>query len=106
MKVLKLPDSIEPNKLLESKIRKENSICPFCGETKIYDLFTFVKEGIWDTSGVECVSDGIVGMERYGVEKPFWKHLFSKPQWWKTLEFKCHTCGAKWKTDEFPAIKY
>lgn len=97
MKITKFPDKCEPNKLLKDKIKNMYMTCPCCGENKKYDFFD--KKHI----GVECY---LFYPTRYGKQKPWYKHMFDRSRYWNKLLFECHTCGAKWESEEFPEIEY
>lgn len=103
MKIIEKPYADVINKMLLGKIADINSICPFCEEDRKFDFMQWCKCGVHKNEkyGVELRHDEI----RYGHQKPWYKHLFEKSQYWKTLVFKCHTCGAKWESDEFPFYK-
>ena len=101
MKITKLPDKCEPNKLLKEKIKNMYMTCPCCGENRECDIFDDIKNNRKHI-GVECYS---FYPARYGIQKPWHKHLFDKRTWWTTMIFECHTCGAKWESEEFPEIE-
>lgn len=107
MKITKLPDKYEPNKILKEKVIEKCRICPCCGESKLctlQDELDAINEGK-KISGVTQFLGG-VAIRRFGFQKPWYKHILQGKKWWNTLEFECETCGARWESDEFPDIEY
>ena len=84
MKITKLPDVIDPSKLIQEEVRKRNNICPFCK-----------RRGLW---GGELRST----KSWYGKQNHKLKSLFQKSHYWKIDYYKCYSCGAEWETDPYP----
>lgn len=104
MKITKLPNKIDPNKMIEEEIDKNNSICPMCGEHAEYQFDRLYGGG----SGIERVpiTTSWYG-KQYEDERPleafkFWKENHH----WKRNHYECHTCGCKWMSDAFPTDIY
>lgn len=51
IKITKLPDILNPNKIAEDKILEKYGTCPFCGEKREYDH----RNG-WDSPSVSRYS--------------------------------------------------
>lgn len=97
MKITRVPTS--PDLQILQKVRSENNICPFCGESrKSYSI----DNGI---SGGDIVHKKLVSAE---TNQPWYKCMFSgqkaKVMWY--LKFTCRSCGAKWESDEYPMPDY
>ena len=92
MKITKIPDSIDPNKLIVKRVDEKLRKCPFCGENRDY----------WDDlHGVMISHHSWYGREHENTESIFlWP--FGKKRLWQISEFKCYTCGAEWKSDPYP----
>ena len=98
MKVTKLPDSLDPNKLIEKKIREKcGTKCPFCGETQKYRHLPMVKAGEPFERGIRESS-----REYWGRPDKSIFSFFKDPYLWKVLVYTCYTCGASWESEPFP----
>ena len=105
IKITKLPNIINPNTILEDKIKKRyGSKCPFCGETR--SIWDFSKSEEFMTKGLRI---GGVCKTWYGrkdeIDKPISfnpKYWFQKKHHWKILCCRCYTCGAAWDTPPYP----
>lgn len=78
MKIVKLPDKINPNHILKEKIDEINSVCPFCGESGInaYSFRTYFKR---------------LPQDKF----KFWKKRLH-------LRIDSWNCGGEWETDPYP----
>lgn len=105
--VVKFPDSIDADIMLENVISNKNMTCPFCGETKEYTFMDYLKP-YNERSGVE---DTGICTSWYGrhdePDFPSLRHFIysifhpEKYHHWKQKHFECHTCGARWKSEPF-----
>lgn len=98
IKIIKLPDILNPNKIAEDKILEKYGTCPFCGEKREYDH----RNGL-NSPGVSRYSIDWHGKynERDGgifACVRFWE----KSRRWKYIKFTCYTCGAKWESPTYP----
>ena len=88
--VTELPDSINPNKIIQQKMKEKYGTCPFCGETKTF------WEGCKGTGRQTGIMPMITRLyKNYGG-------LFSKKIYSQKDTYICHTCGAKWETPYYP----
>lgn len=103
MKVIKLPDFCNPNHSIVRKVIEDNCTCPFCGHvhesSEGFGGSLFLKNERLDHVISRVIGHGF---KRYGIGKPWYKHLFDKPCYWFTLEFICSHCKGEWETDEYP----
>lgn len=110
MKLTKLPDSCDPNLLIQEKNRAIYSICPCCGESRkdIYCLMDKLEKGEYGWPG-----DLYGGVERinyvpskgwYGPAKGDWLGwvIPGRKHRWRIDCYRCHTCGAEWESDPYP----
>lgn len=81
MKITKLPDDLDVNKILANKILKLNGNCPFCGEH------------------VGVRYHGIGEYRKYSGK---WWHLWESAHYMVKYEFECCSCGCTWESDWFP----
>ena len=106
IKVVRLPKSLDVNKMTEDIVREQNSTCPFCKETRKW-ANDFYRSKNAENVGVEECTFGTPWSSWYGKRDEYendWAFLrFWEPDHhWKRLQFECHTCGAKWMSDAFP----
>lgn len=83
----------DPNQMLRKQVKEKYCKCPFCDESKL--VRTLGGNGVYHQ----------MHYGRYGKPRPLWKNLFVKKTQWYFYTFKCNSCGAEWKTEEFPEIK-
>lgn len=100
MRITKLPCAIDPNVLMREEIQKRNSVCPFCGETEKYNVFS--DKGV--TKGMRCKT--WYG-NKYEGDHPFIGFFaFWEPNYhWSIDLYSCHTCGAEWEGEPYPKIE-
>lgn len=84
MKIIKLPDALDPKVLEKQNALKGCDKCPCCGETR--QLFFSEKEG----------TKGIAG----GLERTWRKGIFNIKIYYSTV-FTCYTCGAQWESEPY-----
>lgn len=97
MKLTELPRCCEPNYQMMKRIKEDNKICPCCGEDRTFGFENGKMYGVF-LGGFPC--------KEIKRQKPWYKHIFSKPKTWWHLEFECYTCGARWESEEYPYIEY
>ena len=107
--ITKLPDCIDPNKIIEKKINEEyGKCCPYCGESR---KFKFDREkgkyiGIDVTNKTNWYgkqyeySPGKLSANWLFFTPP--KYWFEKKRHWEIKEFKCHNCRTEWSTPAYP----
>ena len=89
MRITKLPDDLDPNKLIADGVLEKDHKCPFCGEDRDY---TTAGHGVY--SGLSLVW--------FGKRCRKFKWLPFGNRNWREIYFFCHSCGAKWKSHPFP----
>ena len=55
IRITKFPDTADPNKIIQRKVREQNSVCPFCGEKRREDLLenngnVGIRNSVWGRS--------------------------------------------------------
>ena len=97
MKVTKLPDSLDPNKLIEKKIREKcGTKCPFCGETKKWHPIMMTAAG-QPVQGLRESYFDYIGRQDKSISS-----FFKERYVWRVLKYTCYTCGASWESEPFP----
>lgn len=102
IRITKLPDAADPNKIIQRKVREQNSICPFCGEKRREDLF--------ENNGNVGIRNSVWGRSWYGKhdekEHPFRSifRFWEKDQSWSTNYYHCNACGGEWESEPYPQI--
>lgn len=81
MKITKLPDDLDVNKILAQKIFEQNGKCPFCGEI---DYIIYCSESDYRTYSGK------------------WYRFWEKKHKMKKYKFECGECGGEWESDWFP----
>ena len=84
--VTELPDKINPNKIIQQKMKEKYGTCPFCGESRT----------VWE------VRNQVAGVTNSFIRLHKSYSLFSKPLWSQKDCYSCCTCGAKWETPYYP----
>lgn len=94
--ITRVPDSINPNKLIMEAMDKKYGVCPFCGEYRRADLIVcHNKLGIR-----KLASESWYGKQRKSL---LWFLKFWEPNHvWRIDRWECKTCGAEWKSEPFP----
>lgn len=87
--ITRLPNYMDPNALIREKMHKKYMLCPFCGETKEYDL-------MYNGNGISMFTHVNRKFKRLD------KKIFSKRHYCIKDAFKCRTCGAEWETPYYP----
>lgn len=98
IKITRLPDILDPNKIADEKIQEKYGTCPFCGEKRKYNW----RNG-WVSPGVEAITDDWYG-KHDEMDKGLlvWLRFWEKNIYWKRMRFRCYTCGAKWESPPYP----
>lgn len=97
IKITKLPDILNPNKIAEKKIFEKYGICPFCGEKERFGCDNSRgSKGVWDWETTWY------GKHDKNNNKFSWLRFWEKNIIWKCKKFECHTCGAKWESPPYP----
>ena len=94
-KVTKLPDSMNPNKLIMEAMEEKYGICPFCGENRRVDFLANIDKAVRKDRSESW----------YGTRKEsfFSNFKFWEPSHhWRIDKWKCKTCGAEWESEPFP----
>lgn len=89
MKITKLPDGLDPNKLIADAVLERNRRCPFCGEDRDY---TTAGQGVY--SGLSLMW--------FGKKSRKFEWIPFGDRNWREIHFVCYSCGAKWKSAPFP----
>ena len=99
IKITRLPDMLNPNKMMEEKIFRTYGVCPFCGENKEWDF----RNG-FDSNGVEIlpIVDSWYGKHNESGSIFSLFNFREKDMYWKRDHFECHTCGTQWKSPPYP----
>ncbi len=111
--IVKLPDEIDPNNILKSKIKEYGSKCPYCGETNHFENYNGKPKGIEEKRdkswyGRQYEYSPTKDYDNmYWTDYPNWrivplKYLKEKKRFWKIKTFKCYTCGTVWSTPAYP----
>lgn len=82
IKITKLPDELNPNKMLREAIYKKYGKCPYCGSTET-------------SAGLTCHHDYI---RLNGKWWQIWKPL----TWCEKKSFKCSKCSMEWESPWYP----
>lgn len=88
--ILKLPDEIDPNKMLRELVWENYGVsCPYCNEKLKVN-----KENKFDSI---CIKP------RFGYAKniSIWKKFFQKEQNWERQCYTCYKCGLVWESPEY-----
>lgn len=101
VKITKLPETINPNKILREKMAERYSVCPFCGETEKcknpYDIWKS-RSGIHQNMPKSW--HGKRNEDNMFSVFKFWE----RSRYWKIDQYKCYTCGAEWESEPYPYI--
>lgn len=90
-KITKLPDDLDPFLITCRKIKEKYMVCPFCGETRPVEWMTELDYG------VSCFLSWTVRYKRL-YKWRFWEKEYP----FSHYVYRCHSCGAGWKSEEFP----
>lgn len=102
IKIVKLPHEADPNKIIQKKVREQNSVCPFCGEKR--------REDLLENTGNVGIRNSVFGQHWYGKhdgrEHPFLSffRFWEKDQSWSTSYYHCNACGGAWESEPYPLI--
>ena len=104
IKIVKLPDAADPNKIIRKKVDEQNSVCPFCGEKR--------RENLLENKNGVGIRYTLLGYHWYGkhdeMEHPFLSmfRFWEKDQFWKTNLYICNACGGEWHSEPYPKYEY
>ena len=87
IKITRLPNNMNPNKIIENKIQDKYAKCPFCG-TNHLSLFYGISFTTIDWYG------------KYNNEQ--WWKFWEPNRHWKQYHYTCAKCGAAWESEIFP----
>lgn len=98
--ITKLPNDIDPQRIIEKTVYEKYHICPFCGENRSYEM-RHVNGRLMDT-GVRQKSypDYYYGLPRDG--KFWWLKFWRKRHRWRKDKYQCFNCGAEWESEWYP----
>ena len=97
-KVTRLPNELNPNKMILEFMDKKYSVCPFCGENRRIsnvEFYIYNHEGINKTRS----------MSWYGHKSnSFWSmfKFWEKKYHWRVDYWSCNACGAEWESEPYP----
>lgn len=97
IKITRLPDILNPNKIVEEKIREKYGTCPFCGKKKNFNY----RNGL-NSQGVSEHDISWYGKHDANENEFSLLRFWEKNTFWKCKKFECHTCGAKWQSPSYP----
>lgn len=83
IKIIRLPDKCDPNKIMRERIEEMYRACPFCNNEG-----EILRTTSW-----------------YGKDhtKSWFRRLFDKRNRWRIDHYYCDVCGAAWDTPAYPA---
>lgn len=124
MRIVKMPDRFDIDKIVSERIDKVYQKCPFCYEEAINKTY---DEEYADKFARECVCKQIeakingdfyrkfISKEEYvysfdsprdfscySKTKPIEKGLFKKRYYFVHKEYECKRCHAKWHSEDYP----
>ena len=109
IKIVKLPDHINPDKLIEDEVLRRFEYCPFCNAAREdghgLPTIQFYEYESWYGYyyGYDEFSFGY-----HGIKVGFWKKLIDflnpkeKKRHWAIIKFHCRNCNAEWFSPPFP----
>lgn len=103
--ITKLPDKIDPNKIMMDEIDKRYRRCPCCGETRF-----FPTDNVNDGWIVKLYRSWYGKQHEYSPGKAYpnfflfipIKYLFEKSRHWRINSYSCTGCGTRWDSIAFP----
>ena len=94
--VTRLPNNMNPNRMILEIMDHKYSACPFCGEDRRIDNVAFNNnKGISKNRSVSW----------YGHKNDsFWSRFkfWEKKYHWRIDYWSCNACGAEWKSEPYP----
>lgn len=122
MRIVKIPDKFDIDRIVSERIDKVYQKCPFCYEEAINKTHDekyadeFAREYV--RKQIEAEIDGkfyrkFISKEEYSYEspssfscysktKPIEKGLFKKRYYFVHKEYECKRCHAKWYSEDYP----
>lgn len=107
IKLVKLPNSIDPNILIKKEIHKRYSKCPCCGEDKSFCDYAW--EGEYKKGIIRYAQRSWYGKYYEGDDCLFHLQNLNPRNWiahnhhWKVNRYECYSCGAIWECPPYPA---
>ena len=104
--ITKLPDNLDPNRMIEQEIEKRYKKCPCCGETREFPSSDISSHWVgelfrsWYGKQYEYTPGKIEANWSFFTPPKYW---FEKDHYWRINSYFCTGCGAKW---ESPAFRY
>lgn len=106
IKIIRLPNDIDPDVLTRKTIMEKYAVCPYCGNKDYVDRWIFLKEE--KEKGVISIGkekwygypDGKFGTDWNGLIYTI-KHRKELMDWKKYL-YHCYKCGCEWESKPFP----
>lgn len=81
IKITKLPDDLDPNKMLREAIYERYGKCPYCGNTEI--------------------STGLPYHDYIRLNGKWWQ-IWKPLTWCEKKHFTCNKCGMEWESPWYP----
>ena len=81
IKITKLPDDLDPNKMLREAIHKKYGKCPYCGNTDI--------------------GTGLPRRDYIRLNGKWWQ-IWKPSTWCEKKRYTCSKCGMEWESPWYP----
>ena len=101
MKIIKLPNSIDPLRKIRRATLERDLVCPFCGNKRqVTDDIINCGIDIWvRQDGINFVREKWKG-QRNG--KPYFFKWGKEIREWEKNVCECKKCGGKWEGEPYP----
>ena len=99
MEVIKLPDCIDPVKIIRKTALKRDLVCPFCGNKREVNDEIINGLPFFDRGSIYFIRCQWTGQKN---GKPYLFRWGKKIRKWEENVCECKKCGGKWEGDPYP----
>lgn len=101
MKILKLPDSIDPVRKIRRAALERDLVCPFCGNKREVDdrMIDELLDLYWDRRSIHFMRHRWEGQKN---EKFYFFKWGKEIREWEKNVCECKKCGGKWEGEPYP----